>query len=82
MPSKKLSKALEELYVEMAKGSCLCMEIDPSDRPCVTCEAQKALRVFWCPRCERLVSWDNGCLDNTPALCDDCAVFIQALWEN
>jgi hypothetical protein len=31
-------------FVEaMAQGPCLCAEIDPKDRPCLTCEAQTAI---------------------------------------
>jgi hypothetical protein len=73
---------------QFADGECLCGEIDPSDRPCLTCDGQAALRelrgeepTFWCPRCERHVSYSQGALDETPALCDDCAVVIHALWE-
>lgn len=28
---------------------------------------------FVCNRCERRVSWDFGCADDMPALCDDCS---------
>lgn len=27
----------------LAEGPCLCSEIDPSDRPCLTCDAQHIL---------------------------------------
>jgi hypothetical protein len=30
---------LRAYRAEMATGECLCAEIDPSDRPCLTCEA-------------------------------------------
>lgn len=29
---------------QFAEGECLCAEIDPSDRPCLTCDGQAALR--------------------------------------
>lgn len=28
------------------KTGCLCAEIDPSDRPCLTCEARTCLKDF------------------------------------
>ena len=33
-----------EFHEAMAKGPCLCADIDPSDRPCLTCEGHAALR--------------------------------------
>lgn len=71
----------EELARALAVGPCLCKDIDVSDTPCLTCQAREELELFWCPRCERLVPWDFGAADETPALCDDCAVFVQDLWE-
>ncbi len=32
---------------------------------------------YVCPRCERGFGWCTGAADDTPALCDDCAVEIQ-----
>jgi hypothetical protein len=29
---------------QFAEGECLCSEIDPSDRPCLTCDGQAAVR--------------------------------------
>jgi hypothetical protein len=30
-------------FCEALRGECLCAEIDPSDRPCLSCEAIAAL---------------------------------------
>lgn len=37
----------------------------PAD--CAVCER------YQCTRCERVVPWELGAADDTPALCDDCA---------
>lgn len=34
---------------------------------------------YTCPRCEREFGWCTGALDDTPALCDECANVIQEL---
>lgn len=34
---------------------------------------------YVCPRCEREFGWCIGAADDTPSLCDECAVFIQEL---
>jgi hypothetical protein len=38
----------EEAYVSfaqnLAEGECVCAEIHPSDRPCLTCDAKRFLR--------------------------------------
>lgn len=36
---------------------------------------------YTCPRCERLLGWCIGAADGTPALCDECAVFVQDGWS-
>ena len=36
---------LEEFRIAMAEGECLCDEVEPSDRPCLTCEALADLQV-------------------------------------
>ena len=33
---------------------------------------------YTCNRCEREFGWCMGCLDDTPALCDECANVVQA----
>ncbi len=32
---------------------------------------------FTCTRCERAVPWSEGAADDTPALCDDCAAWLN-----
>lgn len=55
-----------------------------SSKRCTGCalpnNCEKCKR-FVCNRCKRVVGWSFGCADDTPALCDDCAVSVQAGWE-
>lgn len=64
----------------VAKGAhppadvCPCGKVDHIEgeehAECIECET------FRCPRCERWCSWEMGCADDMPALCDDCATAI------
>lgn len=39
-------------------------------------------RAYVCPKCERKTPWSNGAADDTPALCDECAVVVQSgVWD-
>ncbi len=33
---------------------------------------------YVCPRCEGEFGWCTGAWDDTPALCDDCALVVQS----
>jgi hypothetical protein len=38
---------------------------------------------YVCPRCDRRMPWSNGATDDTPALCDECAMVVQSgEWED
>lgn len=40
-PSGEATWTAEEMTGLLAGGECCCSEIDPSDRPCLTCEAKE-----------------------------------------
>lgn len=55
----------------------------PSTALCVSGETScgwSAADTFECPMCERTVCYCHGAADETPALCDECAVRTWALW--
>ena len=43
-----------------------------SGRPFFSCGG-----VYVCPRCDREFGWCIGAYDDTPALCDECAMAVQ-----
>ena len=47
--------------------------VDAEHPECSACE------VFVCARCARWTSWDEGADDETPDLCDDCAMAARLL---
>ncbi len=48
-----------------------CKAVMPSDECC-------ACRTYVCTRCERRRPWGDGASDDTPALCDDCAMAVRS----
>lgn len=42
--AEKVPLGLWEWLEELAAGECCCDEIDPKDKPCLTCEVQDAIR--------------------------------------
>ena len=57
---------------------CPCDAVGRQDAAHAECSA---CEVFVCARCDRWVSWDEGADDETPHLCDGCAVTAQGLSE-
>ena len=57
---------------------CPCDAVGRKDAEHAECSA---CEVFVCARCDRWVSWDEGADDETPDLCDACAVVAEGLAE-
>lgn len=60
-----MEKAADGKCESLHEERCLLTK----DSPFTDCTKHE---MFWCPRCDRVVSWDFGCADDAPALCDDC----------
>jgi hypothetical protein len=59
-------------------------EITYEEEELCMCGLQECVahHTYVCPRCDRTLHWSNGCADDTPALCDECAVVIQTgVWN-
>jgi hypothetical protein len=49
-----------------------CKHMTVNGRPVYFCGG-----TYECPRCDRTFGWCIGADDDTPALCDECAMVIQ-----
>lgn len=49
-----------------------CSNLLINNRPNYSCGG-----TYVCPRCDREFGWCIGAMDDTPALCDECAMVIQ-----
>lgn len=62
----------------MISGKCKAEKRKPcklsKNSPFTDCTKHET---FFCPRCERVVSWNFGCDDDMPALCDDCWADVE-----
>lgn len=64
--------------VASAPPRCSCGAVDANELVAAGQPAEcSGCQTFRCSRCERWVSWDRGCADDMPGLCDDCWVVID-----
>ena len=76
-------RKLKALVTDENVPGCTCEEDAYRGDCCEVCEAWckrmgvSEERCYVCPKCERVRPWSNGASDDTPALCDDCAVEVN-----